>query len=163
MHDEFMEVDPKTSARMKRVRSRDTLAELALRRELHRRGRRFFVQRHILRDRRTVDIVFPTAKLAVFVDGCFWHACPLHGTQSHTNTVWWQEKLARNVQRDRCTDNQLQAAGWNVIRVWEHENASDAADRVEIALRKTASRDGRVHSSGPSRLAVLPPPDAGKG
>lgn len=126
--------DPRLSARMARVRSRDTTAEVALRRELHRRGRRFFVQRHVLGDRRSVDIVFPGARLAVFVDGCFWHACPDHGTTSHTNTEWWREKLERNVARDRRADADLAAAGWIVVRVWEHEAITSAADRVEAVL-----------------------------
>lgn len=127
-------VDPKTSARMARVRSRDTAAELALRRELHRRGRRFFVQRHLLGDRRTVDVVFPAARVAVFVDGCFWHSCPRHGTQSHTNSRWWAEKLARNVERDRRTTVELAALGWTVVRIWEHESIESAADIVEATL-----------------------------
>lgn len=129
-----MAVDPKVSARMARVRSRDTVAELALRRELHRRGRRFFVQRKLLGDRRTVDVVFPRAKVAVFVDGCFWHSCPRHGTSSHTNSAWWAEKLTRNVERDRRTNTELHSAGWTVVRVWEHESVSAAADAVEAAL-----------------------------
>ena len=127
-------VDPKTSARMARVRGRDTTAELRIRRELHRRGRRFFVQRKLLGDRRTVDIVFPRARLAVFVDGCFWHSCPQHGTQSHTNSVWWAEKLERNAERDRRSTQDLINAGWAVLRIWEHEDVDKAADRIEKAL-----------------------------
>lgn len=135
-------VDPAVSARMARVRSRDTAAELALRRELHRRGLRFFVQKHVLSDRRTVDIVFPRVKVAVFVDGCFWHACPRHGTQSHTNSEWWRQKLARNVERDRQTDADLRAAGWTVVRVWEHEAIMGAAETVAAVIneRRTFTR-----------------------
>ncbi|WP_231496063.1 very short patch repair endonuclease [Cellulomonas sp. HZM] len=131
-----MDVNPKTSARMARVRSRDTTPEMALRRELHRRGRRFYVNRRLLGDRRTADIVFPRARLAVFVDGCFWHMCPRHGTQSHTNSDWWREKLSGNVERDRRTDVDLAAAGWAVLRVWEHDSVAGAAEAVEEALRR---------------------------
>lgn len=120
---------------MRRIRSRDSAPEIALRRELHRRGRRFFVQRHLLGDRRTADIVFPRARVAVFVDGCFWHSCPLHGTQSRTNSEWWQEKLLRNQRRDRQTDRDLLNAGWVVVRVWEHERPTEAADKVEFVIR----------------------------
>lgn len=136
-----MDVDPATSARMARVRSRDTTAELAVRRELHRRGRRFFVNRRLLGDRRTVDVVFPSGKVAVFVDGCFWHVCPRHGTGSHTNTQWWSDKLARNVERDRRTDADLRAAGWTVVRIWEHEGIQAAADLVEAALAQSGADD----------------------
>jgi len=129
-----METDAATSARMARVRNRDTAAELAVRRELHRRGRRYFVQRAILPGRRRPDIVFPRAKVAVFVDGCFWHSCPRHATRPKTNGTWWAEKLARNVARDRQTDADLEAAGWRVVRVWEHEPATSAADVIEAAL-----------------------------
>lgn len=135
-----MVVDPKVSARMARVRTRDTAAEMALRRELHRRGRRFFVQRKLLGDRRTVDLVFPRSKVAVFVDGCFWHACPRHGTSSHTNAQWWSDKLARNVERDRRTDWDLAQSGWTVLRLWEHESVSAAADAVERLLPARTSR-----------------------
>ncbi|WP_211340824.1 very short patch repair endonuclease [Xylanimonas allomyrinae] len=129
-----MRTDAATSARMARVRNRDTAAELAVRRELHRRGRRYFVQRAILPGRRRPDIVFPRAKVAVFVDGCFWHSCPQHATRPKTNAAWWAEKLARNVARDRQTDADLEAAGWRVVRVWEHEPATSAADVIEAAL-----------------------------
>lgn len=132
---DLMETDASTSARMARVRNRDTAAELAVRRELHRRGRRYFVQRAVLPGRRRADIVFPRARVAVFVDGCFWHSCPEHATSPKTNAEWWAEKLARNAARDRRTDADLRAAGWRVVRVWEHESASDAADSVEAAVR----------------------------
>lgn len=122
------------SARMARVRQRDTAPELALRRELHRRGRRYFVNRSPLGGRRRADIVFPSARVAIFVDGCFWHSCPLHGTYPRSNASWWRDKLAANVARDRDTDVTLTAAGWLVIRVWEHEDVADAADIVEAAL-----------------------------
>lgn len=129
------DVDPVVSARMARVRSRDTKPELRVRRELHKRGRRYFVDRAVLPGRRRPDLVFPRARVAVFIDGCFWHACPEHLRPSRTNSEWWADKLRRNVERDRQADFDLAAAGWAVVRVWEHEAASSAADRIEAVLR----------------------------
>lgn len=124
-----------TRARMQRQARRDTQPELALRRELHRRGRRFFVDRAPLKGlRRRADLVFPRRRVAVYVDGCFWHSCPLHATRPRNNATWWAEKLAGNVARDRDTDAHLIEAGWTVVRVWEHEDSVTAADRVERAL-----------------------------
>nr|WP_216077373.1 very short patch repair endonuclease [Isoptericola sediminis] len=119
---------------MAQVRSRDTKPELALRRELHRRGRRYFVDRAVLPGRRRPDLVFPRARLVVFVDGCFWHSCPEHLRAPRTNSDWWAEKLRGNVERDRRSDADLAAAGWTVLRVWEHEAPQDAADRVDSVL-----------------------------
>ncbi len=81
------------------------------------------------------DVVFTRARVAVFVDGCFWHRCPEHGTSPKTNGGWWRRKLDANVERDRATDATLEAAGWTVIRIWEHEDAVAAADRVEAVVR----------------------------
>lgn len=82
-----------------------------------------------------MDIGFPGAKVAVFVDGCFWHACPQHATWPTSNAEWWRAKLKANVDRDRDTDAVLQAAGFVVVRVWEHEAAEEAANRVVAAVR----------------------------
>ncbi len=84
------------------------------------------------------DVAFTRARLAVFVDGCFWHACPVHGNQPRTNTDYWRPKLARNVARDRAVDSALQVAGWRVLRAWEHESTASVADRVEAILRAGA-------------------------
>lgn len=121
---------------MQAQRRRDTAPELALRLELHSRGRRFFVDRPPLPGlRRRADLVFPSPRVAVFVDGCFWHACPEHDRTPQSNTAWWRDKLAGNAARDRDTDEGLSAAGWRVVRVWEHEHVLAAADRVdELAL-----------------------------
>ncbi|MCA1007310.1 very short patch repair endonuclease [Rhodococcus hoagii] len=128
--------DPLTSARMRAQRRRDTAPEVALRRELHRRGARFFVDRAPLRGlRRRADLVFPRKRVAVYVDGCFWHSCPQHATSPKNNAQWWADKLAANVVRDRDTDARLAAAGWQVVRIWEHEDPAEAADRVQAALR----------------------------
>jgi len=108
---------------MKNTPTRDTPAELALRRILHSMGMRYRVD--VRADpslRRRADIVFSRAKVAVFVDGCFWHACPDHGSAPKANSEWWQEKLRTNVVRDRDTDRRLRSAGWEVVRVWEHED-----------------------------------------
>lgn len=111
--------DPLTSARMRAQRRRDTAPEVALRRELHRRGARFFVDRAPLPGlRRRADLVFPRKHVAVYVDGCFWHSCPQHATFPKNNAQWWADKLAANVVRDRDTDARLEAAGWHVVRVW---------------------------------------------
>ena len=127
--------DPATSARMRAQRRRDTAPELALRRELHRRGVRYYVDRAPMKGvRRRADLVFPRRKVAVYVDGCFWHSCPQHATFPKNNAQWWAEKLAGNVTRDRDTDTRLTDAGWTVVRIWEHENPMVAADRVQEAL-----------------------------
>ncbi len=121
---------------MARTRRRDTAPEVALRRELHARGLRFRVERQLLPDvRRRIDVVFGPAKVAVFVDGCFWHGCPLHSTQPRHNAEFWREKIDTNVLRDRDTDERLRRAGWCVVRVWEHESPIQAADTVEKAVR----------------------------
>ena len=120
---------------MKAARQRDTKPELALRRELHRLGLRYRVDTTPLRGiRRRADVVFGPARVAVFVDGCFWHGCPEHGTSPKANAQWWREKIARNQARDRDTDQRLAAAGWRVVRLWEHQVERDArAAAVEVA------------------------------
>ncbi len=121
---------------MSRQRRAGTEPELALRRELHRRGLRYFVDRAPIRgQRRRADVIFPRRRIAVYVDGCFWHSCPEHATYPKNNAEWWAEKLATNVARDRATDAALIAAGWQVIRIWEHEDPVAAADRIHAALR----------------------------
>lgn len=125
------------SEAMSRVKGRDTRPEMLLRRALWRRGLRYRVNRRVANTR--PDLVFLSARLAVFVDGCFWHACPLHGTQPATNAEFWREKLRRNVQRDAENTRTLMAAGWRVLRLWEHEIVGDvevAADRVARHLGK---------------------------
>lgn len=116
------------SRRMSTAKRRDTAAELALRRELHALGLRYRVAYPIPgQRRRTIDVAFTRAKVAVFVDGCFWHGCPEHGTDPRSNSEWWKTKLAANKARDRDTDRLLNGLGWAVVRVWEHEDVRDAA------------------------------------
>ena len=111
---------------------RDTAPELELRRELWRRGLRYRVDRPLDgRRRRRADLTFVGPKVVVFVDGCFWHGCPEHGTSPKANAEWWAEKLARNVSRDADTDEYLTLQGWTVLRFWEHEDVLAAADQVE--------------------------------
>ncbi|MYC83386.1 MAG: very short patch repair endonuclease [Acidobacteria bacterium] len=122
---------------MSRVRNRHTAPEVAIRRELHRRGLRYRVNMAIPQiGRSRPDIVFTRVRVAVFVDGCFWHRCPEHGSSPKTNAGWWRQKLDANVDRDRATDTALAEAGWTVIRIWEHEEATTAADRVEATIRR---------------------------
>ncbi|MGI8519748.1 MAG: very short patch repair endonuclease [Actinomycetota bacterium] len=130
-----MPASQQVSDRLSRMPRRDTIPELALRRELHRRGLRYRVDLAPLKGlRRRADVVFTRHRLAVFVDGCFWHRCPLHGTSPKNNADWWRVKLDRNVERDKNTDAALAGAGWTVVRVWEHEEAKVAADRVQSRL-----------------------------
>lgn len=126
---------PSVSRRMRNTPQRDNPCELALRSILHRLGLRFRVHRRLTTiPRRTVDILFPKERLAVFVDGCFWHGCPEHGTMPKANHDWWQKKLAANQMRDRDTDDRLTADGWLVIRVWEHEDPVQAARAIRKAV-----------------------------
>lgn len=121
---------------MSRQRSRDTQAEWSLRRLLHARGLRYRVDAVLPGlPRRRADILFVRQRVAVFVDGCFWHGCPEHKTAPKSNAAWWAIKLARNVERDRDTDTHLADIGWRVLRIWEHEDPECAADRVEAAVR----------------------------
>ena len=128
---------------MSRMRRRDTKPELLLRRKLHARGLRFRIQAQLPGK---PDIALTRAKLAVFIDGCFWHSCPQHGSLPKNNRDWWSEKLAANVARDRAKDEALRALGWEPLHIWEHVPVDDAADAVETAWRR---RTGRLESDVP--------------
>ena len=123
---------------MRRNPRRDTKPEVALRSELHRMGLRFRKDLPIRTAERTVrpDVVFTRARLAVFVDGCFWHRCPLHGNVPRANTAYWVPKLERNVDRDRVVDAALATAGWTVLRAWEHDNVAEVATEVHVTLTR---------------------------
>lgn len=126
---------PEASARLARVRQKDTATELRLRRTLHARGLRYRLHVPLLKKpRRVADIVFRRRKLAIFVDGCFWHGCPQHGTSSKSNAEFWRDKIETNKKRGLDTNKRLTEAGWRVLRVWEHEDAEDAANRIMEAL-----------------------------
>ena len=120
-----------TSRRMARVRQKGTRCEIELRKALHAKGLRYRLQVPLLtKPRRVVDIVFPSARLAVFVDGCFWHGCPEHASWPKNNADFWREKIETNRSRDVDTDQRLAALGWETVRVWEHEEATEAANRI---------------------------------
>lgn len=126
---------------MRRNRKIDSKPELILRSLLHARGLRFRKNLALrLRDR-TVrpDVVFTRQRLAVFVDGCFWHRCPEHGTSPRFNSEYWQAKLDGNVSRDRAVDDALGNEGWTSLRVWEHEQPDEAVARIAQLL--TLQRD----------------------
>jgi DNA mismatch endonuclease (patch repair protein) len=146
---------------MARVRGRDTAPELLLRRSLWQRGLRYRLQRRVNGCR--PDLIFPRKKVAVFVDGCFWHGCPRHYTRPKTSRAFWQEKLRANVERDRRQTLALESIGWRVVRLWEHEVnecVSLAADLVQEALDKpewTPRKDWRVsHATDPERTEAPP-------
>jgi DNA mismatch endonuclease (patch repair protein) len=127
------------TAVMKGNRKRGTKPELALRSALHRAGARFRCDYPVKTARPRsirVDVAFPRAGVAVFVDGCFWHRCPEHGVTPRSNTAYWQPKLDRNVARDAAVDRALHDAGWAVVRVWEHEAPATAAERVLKVIRR---------------------------
>lgn len=131
---------PRVSRKMRQQASRSTGPEVALRRELHRRGLRYRVQRRVLPDvRRTADIVFGPARVVVDVRGCYWHGCPEHGTRPRANSGYWDVKLARNRSRDADTEARLRGAGWAVVVVWEHEDVVAAADRVQATVNQRRS------------------------
>jgi DNA mismatch endonuclease (patch repair protein) len=126
---------------MSRQARRDTAPELALRRALHRRGLRYRVGiRPIAELRGSADVVFTAARVAVYVDGCFWHMCPQHGTMPANNAEWWKAKLEGNRARDRRTDDLLERHGWRVVRVWEHEEPEEAAGRIATLVRSVRDR-----------------------
>jgi DNA mismatch endonuclease (patch repair protein) len=114
---------------MQQVPTQDTKPEVALRRELHRRGMRY--RTHLKQLPGHPDIVFTGAKIAVFVDGCFWHGCPAHGRQPRHNSDWWEAKLENTRRRDRRNTRKLRTQGWSVVHVWEHEDPMRAAGRIE--------------------------------
>jgi DNA mismatch endonuclease, patch repair protein len=119
--------------------------EARLRSELHRRGLRFRKNAAVRGDGWLVrpDVVFPRVKIAVFLDGCFWHACPEHGTRPRVNQAYWLPKLQRNVERDRLNDERLRTAGWHVVRIWEHVSTEEAASLVEAAVSSALATPAR--------------------
>ncbi|GAA2096310.1 very short patch repair endonuclease [Actinomadura alba] len=131
---------------MQANKGRDTKPELALRRAVHALGLRYRVSvRPVPAVRRTADLAFTRAKLAVFLDGCFWHGCPEHHTKAVTNADYWAEKVRRNRERDRETDRLLGEAGWSVIRIWEHEDPLKAAGQIadEVHLRRVKVQESK--------------------
>ncbi|MDG4836936.1 very short patch repair endonuclease [Micromonospora sp. WMMD967] len=142
------------SRRMSRQRRRDTAPEMSIRQLLHAQGYRYRVAWPIpgLR-RRTIDIAFTAARMAIFIDGCFWHSCPQHKTNPAANSDWWSNKLETNRWRDSETNAHLEALGWSVLRIWEHESPADAV--ACIVNRLSERRAARPYAA--SRDASRPP------
>lgn len=126
---------PGVRASMQSNKGRDTKPEVALRSAVHALGLRYRVgTRPVGQVRRTADLVFTRAKVAVFLDGCFWHGCPEHHTVAVTNAKFWADKVQGNRARDRDTDQRLSEAGWACVRVWEHEDPAEAALRIKAIV-----------------------------
>jgi DNA mismatch endonuclease (patch repair protein) len=122
---------------MRSVRQANTSAECALRRELFSRGLRYRIQVPVLtKPRRIADVAFGGLRVAVFVDGCFWHGCPEHATWPKQNAEFWRAKIEANMARDNDTDERLRAEGWKVIRVWAHEEPKAAAGHIAQILER---------------------------
>lgn len=136
--------------RMRATPQRDTPAELRIRQALHAMGLRYSIDtKPLVNSPRRADIVFRRAKVAVFVDGCFWHGCPEHGTWPKANRRFWREKILSNRERDLDTNDRLQKSDWLVIRIWEHEDPSIAAARIAHAVRSRSPANARPRKSIP--------------
>lgn len=132
---------PEARRRLRQVRQRDTAEEVAVRRALFARGLRYRVQVPVLlRPRRVADLVFQGPRVAVFVDGCFWHGCPEHATWPKNNAEFWRAKIEANRARDSDTDARLAGIGWTVFRVWAHEEPEQAATRIDQVVRARQAR-----------------------
>lgn len=122
---------------MQANRRRDTKPEIRVRRLLHAAGLRYRVDFRVSSTLRArPDIVFTRKRIAVFIDGCFWHGCPMHATMPRANSDYWEPKLARNIARDRETDRALTEQGWSVLRFWEHEPPDLVAEAISSAVRE---------------------------
>ncbi|PZT71926.1 very short patch repair endonuclease [Streptomyces sp. AC1-42W] len=142
---------PAVSARMSRQASRDTAPEVAVRKLLHASGYRYRLNERVPHmSRRTIDIAFTRAKVAVFLDGCFWHGCPEHATQPKSNAEWWRQKLDRNMARDAETTAHLVAEGWTVLRFWEHQAPAAVAEKVAETVDRERSTRGTGRGGGGS-------------
>ena len=126
---------------MESTGQRDTAAELKIRSVLYKMGLRYRVDRAPLRGvRRKADLLFSGPRVAVFIDGCFWHGCPIHGTWPKANAEFWRKKIETNKLRDADTNRRLEEAGWKVVRIWEHEDPNEAAERVASIVRTRKAR-----------------------
>lgn len=129
--------------RMKAAKPRDTTPEMALRQVLQEMGFAFSVDFSPIEGlRRRVDILFVEERVAVMIDGCYWHGCPQHGTWPKQNAEFWKAKIKANKRRDIDTNQRLEDAGWHVIRVWEHENPHEAAERIIDVLNASQDQEG---------------------
>jgi DNA mismatch endonuclease, patch repair protein len=140
MADTAVPSSPEASARMRSNRARDTGPERAVRSGLHRKGLRFRVHQPVIPgSRRRTDIVFPSVRVAVFIDGCFWHGCPVHGTMPKSNREFWEGKFQVNRERDRDTDHLLRDLGWTVLRFWEHAEVEEVVSEIEAVVKSKAA------------------------
>jgi DNA mismatch endonuclease, patch repair protein len=131
---------PAVLKRMRSQKQTGTKPELELRRVLHRKGLRFVTHRcPIPGVRLRADILFTKVKVAVFLDGCFWHCCPVHGSQPRANYEWWRGKLLLNQKRDSRNNDLLGDNGWHVLRIWEHEDPEIAARDIAILVENLRS------------------------
>lgn len=145
--DDVRPSSPGVSARMSRQLSKDTGAELAVRRLLHAAGLRYRVEYPVPgMARRRIDVAFTRARVAVLIDGCFWHGCPEHATRPKANAEWWRKKLDRNMARDLETTEHLIAQGWTVLRFWEHESPDAVAARVAVIVEQRLTERTRGRS-----------------
>jgi len=146
--------------RMSNTRRRDTKPELILRTALDRRHLAYDIDFAVDGTRRRADIVFPRSKVAVYVDGCYWHGCPDHGSTPKSNRAWWQAKFATNRARDADTDSKLDAAGWMVLRFWEHDDLVTAGAAVAEAVHHRSNGHGSPNGHTPrqrTRVQSLQP------
>ena len=132
---------------MKRVKQKDTAAELSLRSALHGSGLRYRLHRRI--EGVVVDVIFVASKVAIFIDGCFWHGCPMHATFPKSNQSYWLPKLAENRERDLRQSEKLRLAGWRVIRLWEHEclpTTPKTIGRIAKVVSRRLRNKGPIHA-----------------
>jgi DNA mismatch endonuclease (patch repair protein) len=130
---------------MQSNRPSDTLPEVRVRSALHREGLRFRKNvRPVPALRCTADVVFPRARVAVFIDGCFWHSCPIHRSMPRTNGEWWRAKLDATKERDRANTRELENAGWSVLRVWEHDEVPAVVALVKDRVATASSQVGKL-------------------
>lgn len=139
-------LNDQVSKQLSRMPVRDTRPEIQLRRAMHAVGLRFRIDA-MLPGR--PDIVLTRVKIAIFVDGCFWHSCPDHGVLPKNNREWWAEKLHRNVERDREKDEELRSLGWDVVHVWEHDDPAMTAEIIRGRWRTRLASVPRGHLSAP--------------
>jgi len=132
---------------MAKVRQKDTAAELALRRALFQEGLRYRVNLVVLeKPRRVADVAFPGLRIAIFVDGCFWHGCPMHASWPKQNANFWRQKIEANQARDADTNSKLIGLGWTVLRFWEHESPIESATAVVEAVNLAKAERGKSRS-----------------
>lgn len=148
--------DRALAERMSRQRAKDTKLELDVRKGLHAMGLRFRIHFPGV-DCRYADIAFPRARLAIFIDGCFWHVCPEHGSKPKHNREWWDAKLSTNVDRDRDTNSRYEACGWTVLRFWEHVETARICAEISRVLKSSRSSTTQAQRRG---VALLPAADA---